>query len=292
MACVGLKIVVIIHFENGRLGNQLFQYCGFRQYYKEHRLIIVGCESLKQHFEFKHAYVIPQKAFRLIYIFKLFKKLVFLLLFVRILSKISEEKDANVFKPVIRRGLIANILVSQNVFFQHQNAICNIESFPRLNQSVIDSAHEWLRSNEIKQHSSHLIFLHVRRGDYLNWPSRNFPAVLDAAWYKRSIEFMRQLYDSPKFILMGDDYFYMHDVFGGYDDIAISCNTLEVDMALMSLCNSGILSASSFGWWGAFFARVRQHQDAVFLAPRYWAGHRIGKWLPAGFITDWITYLD
>ena len=32
-----------------------------------------------------------------------------------------------------------------------------------------------------------------------------------------------------------------------------SINTFEIDFCLMSLCDGGILSASSFSWWGAWF---------------------------------------
>lgn len=283
---------MIIHFENGRLGNQLFQYCGLRQYCPGHRLMIVGCDDLRRCFALDDAYIIPRRAFKHKYLYKLFEILVFSLSSVRILGKISEEQDAITFKTKISKGLVGNVLVSRGIYFQHHGVIKNIQSFPSLNPSLIHTAVEWLKSKKLSQNSSRLIFLHVRRGDYLNWPSRKFPAVLDSAWYKRSITFMRELHDNPEFILMGDDPSYMHDVFGGSVDFLISDNAPEVDMALMSLCNSGILSASSFAWWGAFFAHAKQEHDYVFLAPRYWAGHRSGNWHPQGFITDWITYLD
>jgi hypothetical protein len=36
----------------------------------------------------------------------------------------------------------------------------------------------------------------------------------------------------------------------------------------MTLCNSAILSPSSFGWWGSYLMKDR---DIVF-APKYWLG--------------------
>jgi len=283
---------MIIHFENGRLGNQLFQYCGLRSYCPGHRLIIVGCDGLRHYFDLNDACFIPKKAFKHKYLYKLFEILVFLLSTTRVFGRLSEEQDPYIFKAIVRKGLVSNVLVSRHVYFQHHCVITNIQTCPHVNPSLIHTALEWLRSKEVSQSASSLIFLHVRRGDYLNWPSKKYPAVLAPDWYQRSIKFMRNLHEKSQFILMGDDVSYIHDVFGESTDFLISENPPEVDMAIMSLCNSGILSASSFAWWGAFFAHANQDKDCVFLAPRYWAGHRSGNWHPEGFITDWITYLD
>ena len=41
---------MIFFFENGRLGNQLFQYYGLKNYFPEHTLFFFGCVSLKEMF--------------------------------------------------------------------------------------------------------------------------------------------------------------------------------------------------------------------------------------------------
>ncbi len=40
------------------------------------------------------------------------------------------------------------------------------------------------------------------------------------------------------------------------------------DFAIMTKCESAILSPSSFGWWGSYMMKDR---DVVF-APKYWTG--------------------
>ena len=40
------------------------------------------------------------------------------------------------------------------------------------------------------------------------------------------------------------------------------------DLAIMTKCNSAILSPSSFGWWGAYLMRERE----IIFTPRYWLG--------------------
>jgi hypothetical protein len=282
---------VILFFENGRLGNQLFQYCGLKKYFPEHKLILIGCEDLQKHFDAGDGRFIAKSVMSW-FPLALLRRIAFFLVAARVLGRITEKRDEEDFELAIRGGLLWNIYVTQNIYFQHRDVVDKIQITPRLNPNLIHVANDWLREKQINPNSDPLIFVHIRRGDYLNWPSREFPAVLDLAWYRRAIKSTQEKIRNPIFILMSDDQFYLHDVFEESDRLIISYNPLEVDMALMSLCHSGILSASSFAWWGAFFARAKQRQESTFLAPKYWGGHRVEKWYPAGFISDWITYQE
>ena len=42
---------MILFFENGRLGNQLFQYHGFKNYFPKQQLFFFGCKRLKNSFD-------------------------------------------------------------------------------------------------------------------------------------------------------------------------------------------------------------------------------------------------
>jgi hypothetical protein len=42
---------MILFFQNGELGNQIFQYCGLKKYFPNHKLIFFGCEKLKNTFD-------------------------------------------------------------------------------------------------------------------------------------------------------------------------------------------------------------------------------------------------
>ena len=92
---------------------------------------------------------------------------------------------------------------------------------------------------------------------------------------------------------MGDDSYYLHDVFKESKNLVISKNSFELDLIIMSYCLHGILSASSFAWWGAFFIKSKNinKTPSYFIAPKFWAGHRLKKFYPLGFFTNWITYL-
>lgn len=283
---------MILFFEYGRLGNQLFQYCGFKQYFPTHELLFVGCEDLQRNFNFVNARFISKRKLGRWISFGFLKRVILFLVAARILGRVVESKESEVFKLNVRRGLLWNLYVPQNVFFQHHDFINRIHNVPFLKLDLIKVAHDWLSKKGIDPNSSSLVFVHIRRGDYLYWPSKEFPAVLDLAWYKRAMESMQRKIESPVFIIMSDDQCYLHDVFEESVGKIISDNEPAIDMALMSLCHSGILSASSFAWWGAFFAHSKQKDLGRFLAPKYWAGHRTKNWYPTGFNSDWITYLE
>ena len=134
--------------------------------------------------------------------------------------------------------------------------------------------------------------MHVRRGDYLLWPNKKFPAVLDFSWYKSSMSYLKKKIKKPIFILMSDDLHYIRDIFKESKSLIISKNIAEIDLSIMSLCSHGIMSPSSFAWWGSFFIKNNNlyKRPSYFIAPKFWAGHRSKKWFPKKFYFDWIIY--
>lgn len=226
---------MIILFEHGRLGNQLFQYCGLRQYLPDHKLLFVGCENLQRYFDCGEVRFIPKAVLWRWSAFRILRSIVYLLVAARFFGRITEERDGESYRLIVRQGLLWNTYVAHKVFFQHRDVISQIQCTTALSPSLINAAHEWLRGNQIDINSDSLVFVHVRRGDYLNWPSKNSPAVLDLSWYKRAIETLQEEMTNPVFVLMSDDSPYLHDVFGESDEFIISDNRPAVDLAAASL---------------------------------------------------------
>ena len=63
------------------------------------------------------------------------------------------------------------------------------------------------------------------------------------------------------------------------------------DFVLMTQCKGGILSASSFSWWGAYLAK-QKYSGTFFLAPKYWAGHRQKRWYPESMKSSFLDYVE
>ena len=138
-----------------------------------------------------------------------------------------------------------------------------------------------------------MIFVHIRRGDYLYWPHPNFPAALNLSWYLKLISYLKKKISQPIFILMGDDLFFIKRHFKKSKYLIISENSPEIDLAIMTKCSHGIMSPSTFAWWGCYFIKSTKvnKKKSYFIAPKFWAGHGLKKWLPyKNFIFKWIMY--
>ncbi len=283
---------MILFFEYGRLGNQLFQYVGLKKHFPNDSLIFFGCEELHQCFDNVDARFICKNTISRRIPFGLLKKIIFFLANVRILGRIIEDSNSNRFNLIVRKGLLPGIFVPQNVFFQHHDVVEYIEDNPVLKPELLKLAKHWLKSKDMSLSKEQLVFVHIRRGDYLTWPSPEFPAVLNLEWYCRAMDKITKQVKNPVFLILSDDPYYVQDVFSDNPKVIISNNSQNVDLALMSLCSNGILSASSFAWWGAFYARSGSADNVTFIAPKYWGGHRSKKWYPKNFISEWITYKE
>jgi hypothetical protein len=285
--------LMIVFFEYGRLGNQLFQYATLKELFPKERFFFYGCGDLKNTLALVDATVIENEKMTH-WVRNRLRQLLLSLSTLRIIGKIGEQRADLTYSIKIRRGLVPGCYLLMPSFFQHEDIVSRLNPKFEIRRALNEKAFAWLKLRNISSKSKNLVFVHIRRSDYLSWPSREFPAVLDKSWYLRAIEQIRSTVDKPLFLLLTDDIYYAEDCFGDQPDIFISDNDTFVDLALMSLCSHGILSASSFAWWGAWFSRKarKDQKQGVYLAPKYWAGHRSQEWHPQGFISDWIKYIE
>lgn len=283
---------MIFFFRNGQLGNQLFQYYGLRKYFPNQNLIFFGCEDLKKSVD-NIAVKFIFKRQELTNFFIRVLRIIFLLLTeVRIFGKIKHSVGKKKFKIFVQRGLL-NVYIAHSIFFQHQDCIKNIDVAPVLKDKLLKFANDWLKKKKILSFKNQLVFVHIRRGDYLSWPSPKYPAFVDISWYRLAMLKIKKKINKPIFIIMTDDLSYVRKYFKETNFLIISNNRAEEDLAIMSMCSGGILSPSSFSWWGAFFARFKKSDriNSNFISIKFWAGHRLKKWVPAYFYTKWINYI-
>ena len=282
---------MILFFEYGRLGNQLFQYAALKELYPRHHLVFFGCRSLKKVLSKVDATIVERERVPrsiMLCLLKLFN----LLAKLRIIGVISEVRSVLSYLIKTKHGLLQSIFLLKPAFFQHETILRGLSPEFGLSNELIDLASNWLGNKKIAIQEASLTFVHIRRGDYLSWPSRDSPAVLDKAWYIRAMNQIRTKIQNPKFLIVTDDIFYARDCFGQESDVVISDNDQYVDLALMSLCRHGILSASSFAWWGGWFSMRNNDDQSMYIAPKYWGGHRKREWMPEGFVANWLIYLE
>ena len=283
---------MVIAFENGQLGNQLFQYCALRKFKEESALFLIGMQSLKSMFsgvEISGSAGVSSLIERLICRlgkdkFDAFARKL------RLIGLIEERRTDTGSTLEICNGILKNINYCDNSYFQSENMVAHsVAAKLKLKPDLIEQASKILVT--FPQSRTATFFVHVRRGDYALWPSRSTPALLPLSWYVEQIDLIRSKYANPFFVVVSDDGQYAEDKFGNFPDVFVSHENEAVDFALMSLCDGGgVLSASTFSWWAAYFAR-RINMDALFLAPLYWGGHQVGEWYPNGIKTSWLNYV-
>ena len=133
------------------------------------------------------------------------------------------------------------------------------------------------------------IFVHVRRGDYLGY-SEAYPMnpLLPAAYYHDALATVLRSVPEPHVFFLGDDPVWCAHEFPDLKHATISRGSEAEDLALMALCAGGVISNSSFAWWGAYLCG----KTAPVVAPRYWLGWRSKLWSPGRIRSNFITYID
>ena len=119
-------------------------------------------------------------------------------------------------------------------------------------------------------------FIHVRRGDYLNHPSPEFPAVLPSSWFINQMETIRSSNPKARFLVFSDDLDYCQRKFGADPTVSLVDGDAVQSLLAMSLCKGGVLSASSLSWWAAYLSSERS--EGPFIAPKYWINWRSQSW--------------
>lgn len=116
--------------------------------------------------------------------------------------------------------------------------------------------------------------LHIRRGDYLN--SNNMPGgytektILD--YYKRAIDLVVSKVEKNTFYVFSDDINWCKSYFNE-NNKNLSFKYIEhsgeyaapTDLFSISLCKHGIMSPSTFSWWGNW---LRVENNSIVIAPK------------------------
>ncbi len=113
------------------------------------------------------------------------------------------------------------------------------------------------------------VFVHIRRGDYLHESFLGEQGIdLPKVYFSKAIEMISKDLKRPFFIFLSDDPSYTRDCFLEVENKLISKENMQVDLALMTLCEYGVASNSSFSWWGARLMKKR----IKVIFPKYWYG--------------------
>ena len=171
--------------------------------------------------------------------------------------------------------------VNLHDYFQTEKYFKNIEDTIRYDftfkKEVVDTCKDFLSTLPEEK-----IFMHVRRGDYVNHPDQH-PA-LPISYYEEGYK----KFDNPTVLVFSDDLEWVkqQEFFQGdnflisefdvrYDHLSDNIdgqgNSLVpfYDLYMMTQCNGAVIANSSMSWWGAW---LQSNPDKMVFAPKMWFG--------------------
>lgn len=278
---------MIYFYGEGRLGNQVLQYHALSRIAKPgERIVAVGLEDIGRTFE---VFGPPLKVLARSGIVKrVVKYLVNPLLMrplargLRLFNYASENKFG--IPPntgpggelLVRAGLFRRVTYIDGGFYQ--NSSFWSPSFPtpllRVKAPQRDLASQFLNSICRGLRPS---FVHVRRGDYLAHMDYGLNNLsLPAQFYQAAIKELGARVGVTRLVFVTDDPEWVRQNFHDVADKAIVSSDVATDFAIMTECANAILSNSTFSLAAALMLK----NPGVIIAPLYWFGFRVGKWLP------------
>ncbi len=279
-------------FQNGGLGNQFFQYYSANLFAPKALIITIGFHDLYKCIIPPHLSITKEVQYKLINGISArlgIKKIRYFAKHKFLIGYINEISQANRLIYNTASNPLTG-LVLQEGFFQDSSMFSSfsIANYP-LRSSLRQKARKWLDIN-IKSRNLNPYFLHIRRGDYVRWPTESHPATLPCQWFNRQVRHIISTDPRAHFIVFSDDIPYAREFFGLRSKFTVYQSSLADEFALMSECESGgILSASTLAWWAAFYGR-HTFPNAKYIAPKYWAGWPKRQWYPSAIKTPWLNY--
>jgi hypothetical protein len=282
---------MILFISEGRLGNQLFQYAFLNTIIKDNeKIIAVNMNEFLEYFEidntnFCHLNVnsktltILKKIFKPYFLGTLVK--------LKLIGYIKQERES--LSPITsfihKRGLLPVVLVETN-YFQSEFFFDDAKIDLKFRDAIMKKANKFLSKIDSKYTK---IFVHVRRGDYLFETFNGIRGIdLPKTYYTKAMKKISKGVSNPIFIFLSDDISFVEHCFSDIENKVISKNDKSIDLAIMSLCDYGIVSNSSFSWWGGYFMDKR----VKVIFPKYWYGWKTNYESHPGIYPSWGSVLD
>ena len=268
---------------NGRLGNQMFQYAGLR--------------GIASHRGFDWLIPRPESYGDSNYgLFDCFE-----------MSSVNEKNFGHLNAQSIATGqfhfsqeFFDNCPDNVNLhdYFQSSKYFSNIED--QIREDFTFKADILNPCQEIMSDLESPIFIHVRRGDYVN--SQNAHPVCSVEYYKEALThfddevpvlvFSDDIEWCKKQELFSDDRFMLSEYQERYPQ---TCDTNDgkqnalipyFDLCMMSLCSGGIIANSSMSWWGAWLIN---NPTQPIIAPNPGFGPQYNKYYMGDLLAEsWV----
>jgi hypothetical protein len=187
--------------------------------------------------------------------------------------------------------------VNLHDYFQTEKYFKNIEDVIRKDFEFKNDIKE--PCLEIMNQYPNSIFLHVRRGDYLNQPQyhpvcsleyyqkalQEFPEDVSVFVFSDDLDWCREHFTDDRFLIPDENPLYNH--LSDTNDGRVRSPIPYYDLCMMSLCSGAIIANSSMSWWGAWL----QNGKGKVIAPKQWFGSAYADYNMSDLIPEGWTQL-
>lgn len=121
-----------------------------------------------------------------------------------------------------------------------------------IKKEYLDRAYDFTK--QVSKEGYENVCLHIRRGDMTSDHNKKYGYNLpDIDFVNKSMQFYINKYEFVTFIVISDDIQWCKNSIKRYVEYS-PFTDIQSDIALMSLCDHVIVTAGTFGWWGAFLS--------------------------------------
>jgi hypothetical protein len=170
--------------------------------------------------------------------------------------------------------VIDGFFQSEKYFKHNRSEILKLIDFSFISKNYIEDKYNFIKNKKTTS-------IHVRRGDYVNYP--NLHPTQSLEYYEQSIEILKN--ETEIFLIFSDDIIWCKENIKLENAIYIENEKDYIELYLMSLCDNNIISNSSFSWWGAW---LNENPNKIVIGPLKWFGidiqHNTGDILPNNWI--------
>lgn len=227
----------------GRLGNHLFQVAAVTSYAKEHNCIPVFIwDNTENEAKSISGFLSSSKIVNASFIESF---------------EILEHNHYNYIKiPEIQQSTLlkGDYCFFQDISYLNRNLTLALFELPSLKLAVLE------KYEDIAERTS----IHVRRGDFVKREKigSNQFVIPGLKYYLNALK----VCGSDKLIIFSDDINWCKKRFK-FKNVIFSDDDEEFSIIGMSMCKNNIISASTFGWWGAY---LNSHANKKVVAPKFW----------------------
>jgi hypothetical protein len=294
---------VFLH-SNGRLGNQLIELLGASSTFPGKNIIAINFNEARSFLQSTAAqyWIGSDNSYSLLS--RTFAKLIWLIrklpnFALNIFFSVAVENTSNnidIYPPLIR---LFDIIWVDGPYFQNLDLL-DTALMPRFKSRdqysclAVDYLNLFIHPNNSQP--VYNIFLHVRLGDYLRHDLNRVDSnryVLPQQYYHYALTSILSRFKLPHHIFVAsDDADIAKIFFPDLENCTFINESSELTLSILSLCDAGILSASSFSWWAAHYAIIHNKKQGPFIAPKYWLGFSQKEWHPTGFQSAYLEYRE